>query len=434
MKKSFIFTFVMAIVGAIIGAGFVSGREIISFFGGYGYLSFLLLIPVAILFFLVFYIFVKLGKELKPKSISDLTFAMFGKAGVVVDFGFILSTFITLSSMLAGSDSIGQIMFGASYNFCYIGIITAMIVTVIVFCGLKYIYKITDAILPIMLVLIFVVALTFLISSPKQVVSQDKFNQNTFSAIFYMILYVFMNTFSNIFIIAKTSQYMNKRQTGIASALSSTLLTVFVGIILLTILHGGDSIFASDMPMLAAANAVSGVFGTVYSIVLWLAIFTTICLAAYTIVQWLNNYIKNRFLCAVITLTLAFIFSRFGFATIVDIFYPIEGIFGGVFIIYSVIFYFKNKKRFLANKIMLINSKNTAESLSYPSLNDKEGITKILKSLKKYRAYKNTITINLAGVFFVKGSKKTNFHNIRSIEIIKDGADIVIRKTYFKKN
>ena len=381
MKKSFIFTFVMAIVGAIIGAGFVSGREVVSFFGEFGYLALPFLIVVFGLFYFCFYIFAKLGKNLKVNSISGLTSAIFGKAGIFVDFAFIMSTFITLSSMLAGSDSIGQIMFGYSYNFCYISILTAMIVTIIVFCGLKYIYKLTDAILPIMLVLIFMVAFMFIFGTKMQNVANSFGGVNVFSAGLKSILYVCMNTFSNIFIIAKTSQFMSKKQIGVACAISVATLVVLIFTIIVTILHGGVDILTSDMPMLAVANKIGSTFGIIYAIVLWLAIFTTICVAAYSIVQWLNQYIKSKFLCAVVTLTLAFVFSRFGFATIVDFFYPLEGIFGTVFIVYSAIYYFKNKNRFLAKDLMQINLQKSAQSKSYFDEQNKKN-TKNANNLK----------------------------------------------------
>ena len=381
MKKSFIFTFVMAIVGAIIGAGFVSGKEVISFFGAFGYWALPFLLLVFALFFFCFYVFAKLGKSLKPNSISGLTTAMFGKAGIFVDFAFILSTFITLSSMLAGCDSIGQIMFGASYNFCYISIATAIIVTIIVFSGLKYIYKITDAILPVMLVLIFVVAFTFLFGTKAQNIVQTSINVT--SAGLNSVLYVCMNTFSNIFIIAKTSQYMSKKQVGIACGISVATLVVLIFTILVVIFHGGDKIITSDMPMLAVAKSLGDVFGIMYAIVLWLAIFTTICVASYSIVQWLNIYIKNKFYCAVITLSLAFVFSRFGFSTIVDIFYPLEGIFGAIFIAYSAVYYFKNKNRFLSQELMQINYQKSAQSKelfdksTYQFLNNSNDVTSL---------------------------------------------------------
>ena len=362
MKKSFIFTFIMIILGAIIGAGFASGKEIVSFFGQYGYLAIPLLLLVAAIFFFFFYIFSKLGKMIRPQSISDITSAMFGRFGVVADFGFILSTFITLASMLAGSDSIGALIFHENYNFCYISILTAMLVAVIVFVGLKYIYKITNAILPIIILLVITILGIFLAGGNAQTVSESNIHFNLPSLLLSCILYASMNTFTNIFIIAKSSAYMDKKQIGLASAISSGIIFMLIALILFSILRGGDSIFLSDMPMVSIAFSIGNFWGIAYSILLWLAIFTTICIAAYTIVEWLNRFIKSKFLCSVIVLTLGFIFSRFGFSTIVSVFYPIEGVFGAIFIVYAIVYYYKNKRRYQAEQRAVLEKLKQMES------------------------------------------------------------------------
>ena len=354
----------MIVLGAVIGAGFASGKEIVSFFGKLGYFSLPFLLVVGGLFFFFFYVFAKLGKMLKPKSISDITASMFGKFGIIVDFGFIMSAFITLSSMIAGCDSVGTIIFKENYNFCYISIFSVMLVTVILMFGLKYIYKITNFIVPSIIILMVIILLTYAGKTPAETVSSSNINFNFASAIIYSVLYVCMNTFTNIFIISKSSSYMNKKQIGVASIISSVLIVLLVALILVSVLRGGDAIFLSDMPMLSIAFSTGGVAGITYSIILWLAIFTTICIAAYSIVEWLNKFIKNKFLCIVIVLGLSFVFSRFGFSTIVDVFYPIEGIFGGIFIIYSIVYYYKNKRKFELKERLILENLKLAESKS----------------------------------------------------------------------
>ena len=439
----------MVVLGAIVGAGFASGREVVSFFGKYGYYGLFLIIPVFALFFFCFYIFSKLGKAIKPKSISDFTNAMFGRASVFVDCAFILATFITLSSMLAGSDSIGQITFGASYNFCYISVVTTMITTILVFYGIKYIYKITDAILPVILTIILATIFVFLIFIDKENVANVNLSNNGFEGIIYAILYVFMNTFSNIFIIGKSSIYMQKRHIKSASIISSLVLSIFIGLIIITVLSGGNEIFLSDMPMLMVANSIGGWFGYIYAFVLWLAIFTTICIASYTIVEWLNTYIKSKFMCAVVTLTLAFIFSRFGFAKIVDIFYPIEGIFGGLFIIYSIIFYFKNKAKFLAveRKNLVANSFAESKNLSQDSSKFNEMFLEIEnldhqnlqndKNKENQNLTKNNIKTSKNRQKNTKKrqnySKNNKIEDLISIKITKQNNGIVKEKKY-KRN
>lgn len=340
----------MVVVGSIVGAGFASGKEIASFFGGSGFWSIAFVLLVGALFFCCFFLFAKIGKMLKPNSISDINKAVFGKTYVVADLLCITSAFITLSSMLAGCDSLGSIVFGQGYNFCYISIAFAMIVAVLITFGIGWIYKVNNILIPIVLTLIFVVGVAFLIFVPKQNVSAENINFMPFSTLLSCFLYVAMNVFANIFIIAKSSQNVNKKKFAVASILTSVILSLFIVLILICILLGGDKIFLSDMPMLNVAYSINNVFGVVYSIVMSLAIFTTICNAAYTIQMWLNNFIPNKFLCSVITLVVGFAFSRFGFSTIVEVFYPLEGIFAFVLIVCCAIYYFKNQKKFKTQK------------------------------------------------------------------------------------
>ena len=407
----------MTVLSAIIGAGFASGKEIISFFGKNGYFAIPFFLLVTGLFFFCFYLFSKLGKMIKPKSIADMTSAMFGKAGVFVDFMFILCTFITLSSMLAGSDAIGSIIFGASYNFCYISIITAMLTVLVVYFGLKYIYKITNAIVPLTIVIMLAVLVAFLAISPAQQVSQSNISFNGFSAVLSCFLYVSMNVFINIFIISKSSQYMNKKQIGVASAICASVLLCLLVLVVVAVMHGGDAIFSSNMPMLAIANSLGGWLGILYAVMLWLAIFTTLCLAGYTIMAWLNRYIKNKFVCSVITLTLGFIFSRFGFSNIVDIFYPIEGIFGTLLIAYCAVYYFKNKKSYEAKQQMAISAqsnlqtnsgaqedKNILPSSTQNKQDDKKALNSPAPRQSKLKSAKQNVTTD--GLKSVKVEKK----------------------------
>lgn len=368
MKKSFIITFILACISAIVGAGFASGREITSFFGNLGYWAIPFFFVVFLLFFWCFYMFSKIGKMIRPSSISDMTKTMFGRAYIFVDFAFVICTFITLASMLAGTDSIGSLVFKENYNFCYISIITAMLAVVVVSVGLKYIYKTNNILLPVILVSIVVVSVAFLVSPQRETVSQTYINFNLFTAIITSILYVSMNTFTNIFMIAKSSQYLEKRKITIACLITSSAIFCLIMLIFCAIMKGGDSIFLSDMPLISIAFGLGDFWGIFYAFVLWLAIFTTICIASFTLQTWLNNYIKNKFVCAVVVLTLGFLFSRFGFSTIVSVFYPIEGIFGAVFIVLSTLFYFRNKSRYEQNSYMVVRDiklNNTFQSYDF---------------------------------------------------------------------
>lgn len=345
MKKSFVFTFTMAIISAIVGAGFASGKEIFTFFAKYSFWGIPLVLICGLMFFWVFFMFSKIGQEIKPKSISDLTSKIFGKAGTMVDIAFVISSFITLSSMLAGADSAMQMTFGERYTFCYASIAICLASTVLVSFGLKHIYKMTDILIPTMLVFIMLVCGAFLFFGQHQSASPSNFSGHAFEMALSPLLYVAMNTFTNIFIIAKSGMYLDKKQTKKATILSAIMLTGMILLTLVCILLGGNDIILADMPMLKLAFSVNSFFGISYSVILFFAIFTTIIVSGYTIVAWLNNFVKSKFLCCAITMTVGFVFSRFGFSTIVSIFYPMEGIFGAIFIGYATAYYFKSKNK-----------------------------------------------------------------------------------------
>lgn len=350
MKIGFVFTFVFVITGAIIGAGFASGREVLSFFSQYGFLSLIFILFAGLLFYLVFYVFAKIGNKLKPNSISDLTKNIFGKASIIVDLVFILSSFITLSSMLAGVDSTMKIVFSEKYIFPIVSILTCFIVVLLLNYGIKKIFKFTDMVMPFLFGTILIFTLAFLLFGQKQQINYSSFNHSAFSLGISPILYVSMNTFCNIFLIAKAGSYMDNKKVKLGSIICASILTFCIFAVGLCILFGGDAILYSDMPMLVIAKSMGNLASSVYFVILIVAIFTTICTSAYTIVTWLNTFIANKFLCAVIVMTLGFIFSRFGFANIVDIFYPLEGAIGLIFIIMSIKYYFQNRNNNIANR------------------------------------------------------------------------------------
>src|SRR5699024_8899829 len=75
-----------AYIGAIIGAGYASGQEILQFFGSYGWIGIVgSIITVGIYPILGYYI-VLLGEKLKVKSHKNIIYALFGRViGTIVD-------------------------------------------------------------------------------------------------------------------------------------------------------------------------------------------------------------------------------------------------------------------------------------------------------------------------------------------------------------
>ena len=74
-----VFVAVLVLFGTVLGSGFASGKEIVVFFSRFGNLSFLYIFFSCVLFFLLFYFFLKNAEKIlkiveKSKAVKCLTF------------------------------------------------------------------------------------------------------------------------------------------------------------------------------------------------------------------------------------------------------------------------------------------------------------------------------------------------------------------------
>lgn len=130
MKKEWI-KVAFIYIGTVIGAGFASGREIIEFFGVYGFKGIIGMIISGIMFSLIGSLLLVKIYNNKIKGYNELIQKIFGRR-----FGFILgsitifSLYAGFSIMVSGSGAIFKQELGLSHN---IGIILMVVFCFIVF-------------------------------------------------------------------------------------------------------------------------------------------------------------------------------------------------------------------------------------------------------------------------------------------------------------
>lgn len=345
---SLVFMFITAILGAVVGAGFASGKEIQTFFTNYGTIAYALMIIAFGLFVWTFYMFARIGKIIKPHSIADITKASFGKLSFVVDILLMLSMFVTLSAMLSATDSLTQTIF-PNYSFPWTSIILAILIIVVLSGGKSSMFNANNIIMPIVVVMIFVVLVSFFCGAPKESVNIEAIQSSAsqLNGILFALLYVGLNTISESFIVARVSEKMNKKQSFIASVCCAVVILALVVLISVALNNSGSYVYNSSLPILKIAYSTLTPLGNCYGIVLLLAIFTTLVSTTYTMTSWLKQFIKNKFASTIIIVIIGFVLSRFGFDNIVSTFYPLKGVLGVVLIVAYSIFLFghtKNKK------------------------------------------------------------------------------------------
>lgn len=323
MKKLFLAS--MLILGAIIGAGFCSGKEIVSYFAKYGLVSLFFVPLMFLLYYFIFKLFLSFGRKEKLSRLDDINKSVFGKFHHFSNFVMFLIYLVFTAAMFAGLYEIGQVIsseilpyifVGVGFVFCYITLLKS----------LGFLAKVNAVLVPFSVFLIFITsikgfsgALTF----PGNLIQ----NNNLGLLFFNPIIYACQGLALSYFVLIKTGEDLSKKQIQIVSLLASGLLVVLQTVIIIVFVLNPE-IRNSTMPMLSLAMKNGLPYDFIYLITLFLSILTTLFVTSRSLNEIVFLKVKNKRLSPFVTLLISLIFSSFGFNKIIEWFYPIIGLLG----------------------------------------------------------------------------------------------------------
>ena len=323
--------------GAIIGAGFITGAELVNFFGAENFLIPLIFATIITALVLIV-VFCTLKNRLnQKKSIENL---MGGKTFYRLSICF--SSLVFSASMLAGIDALLNTVFNLA-SFQVGSILAIILISVFSKFGVKGLEKLNLILMP--LIILVVNALIF----TKNQSDFSKTIQVSFSGGIKAILYVLMNVFICIPVMQETAKNKSKKALIIASIITAIIIGLEAFIILSAIKKSSESVNL-DMPLYFAL--FKGNFSSVY----FLSMITCALTSAFSAYYPLYVYAKEKagvfglVVCALITLTVA----KLGLSGIVHYAYPIVGGLGALFFI-KCLFCIKNKT-YADNKAIRLNS------------------------------------------------------------------------------
>ncbi len=312
-----IFEITLLFLGSIIGAGFATGAEIVTFFGDLNLpvwvtalvvgLSTLLIITLEIILFNQNNITTKY--EIKHHTQTKLLHIVF-----------VMIYLILFTTMTAGIIEITNII------TC---LLILAISSYIALFGIKKLSKFNLYLVAIIIALIITTALPYL--SFKAFIGTMQCWYNFPHLPIRALIYAGLNCFMFPELISTLSQNYKKRTLLFAGIMTAILVTTLVGLILSIIQATNTK--SNAMPLLAAVpNKVT------ITIVL-LAIFTSQYTALFALIQRLNKIMpktKNKPLSTVTCLCLcALTGSLLGFTHIIKIGYPLIGIFTCFYLLFS---------------------------------------------------------------------------------------------------
>jgi len=324
------------ILGAIIGVGFASGKEICVFFFDFGGASLLGLFAFALLYVYLFFVIQHISHKLKLNSYSEFNAAIFGRLCKISNVVMLINFAITSAGMLAGADYLFQTFFGVGYKIP--SIILSVITLLLLIGGIDKIKIVANVIIPVMIAVI-------VINSIKNItphnVNLEITARNSYMAVYYGLLFGVNNFVAAMPVLFETKQKTKTK----AFVIFSICL-----IILLNILVFASNKFSTDMPMFELSANVSKSFYYIYFATLILALFSTLMICSYNTMKIITKDKKSIFIALIVVL-FNLILSNFGYAFIVKYLYVISGIISGIYVLLLIIFMtikffkFKNKNK-----------------------------------------------------------------------------------------
>lgn len=304
------------LVGATVGAGFLSGAELVRFFPVEEFLF-----PLAVssfAFFLFLHFFLSLGK--KYGGYEGATRRLFGRAAPFFRVLISLTALIPAAGMLAGLDSLFprvQPLLSLS------GLALSLF---LLKRGIKGLSLFNALLVPVLLVL------TLYCSRGGTSFSYPIF-ASPLKGFAGGVLYASMNAFLALPVLMEAGK--GEERTALPAFFTALLVFSIAARILARVYYEGADALRADMPFLYIAGGNPLFFAATAC-----AIFTSLGSSIFTLlsaVRVQKNGKSNRERAAKGGILLAaFLLSRFGFRDIVELFYPVLGLFGLLFSAFAV--------------------------------------------------------------------------------------------------
>ena len=332
-----VFKIFLCCVGTVIGAGFASGQEIMSFFVNYNIYGAIGIIISGILFFAYIYVVLKKIYIYNIDNFSEYFENIAGKTIShiiqIISYGFMFASFCV---MVSGSGAVaGQLFGGQSFGIYFMAILCFFVFLK----GTDGMVTVNAIMTPLITVGILIVGIYALITADVPTFSNGTLSVVTDNFFVSALVYVSYNTVTLIGVLLPIKDKIKSKKTPFYTGLLSGGVLCIMGIILWGTMYIFKSELAKvDVPMLYISSKVGFLMEWIYAGVLYMAMITTAVSSGYALLMFVKKYLKvkdsilSAVLCGV-SVPMAYI----GFADLVGKLYRFFG-FLGMFVLVLVLF------------------------------------------------------------------------------------------------
>ncbi|MDQ2086699.1 hypothetical protein RBH29_09705 [Herbivorax sp. ANBcel31] len=325
-------------IATIIGAGFASGKEIIQFFTSYYSGGFYGILLTGILFAFIGYIVLNKVYSERIQNYEEFLFPTVGWF-----LGWVMEVIVTLFMasvfciMVAGVGSI--VTDKIDIPFYYAIFVVTFICMIFFFTGIKGIVSLSTVTTPLLIAGILGIGTYIVLSKDSSVFNvAGGFKDMTHNWVLSSILYVSYNSIISVVVMCSLLPYLKTKRTASAGGIIGGLVLGGIAIVLNYALYiFYPYIMSFELPVIGIVDMYGELMGSIYRIVLILAMFISAITAGYGFIERVSGKIKlSRRIVIPVICCMTMPLSSIGFSTLAEKIYPVFG-YVGMFMIFVIL-------------------------------------------------------------------------------------------------
>jgi uncharacterized membrane protein YkvI len=335
-------------LGALIGAGFASGQELLKFFAVFGFKGIMGAAFSGLLFGFLGMLVIGIVVRGEIASYNQLLVYLFGKkTAVFFDSLITLFLFFSLAVMLAAGSSLGNQLWGFPLWLGYF--LLAAVIYLTLLADLKGVLWLNTAIMPGLILLALAIAVLSLLSGKTIAVMTammmpegtvpvvtavisglNLVGENWLQA---LVLYVSYNFILGMVLLSSLGEMVSKGGRG-GVLLGGIIMGLLAAVISFSLVKQSALITNEAIPLLVLASRVHHLAGWAYSLGLWAAILTTALTLGFGLLKRVQKLLTlPKTLCLLLIFLPTLPFYSWSFAQMVVVIYPLMGYLGLVLLL-----------------------------------------------------------------------------------------------------
>jgi uncharacterized membrane protein YkvI len=329
-------------VAAFVGAGFISGQELVQFFIRFGFWGLVgWVLVVLIMIFGGGFVIEKLSL-LKLDSFHQFVKRIFGEkfaAGVnLVINGYLLGG---LTIMLAGAGNLFSEIFKLPYMWGVVAI--SLLVFFIIIGKSNRLLASNRLLVPILIVLVLIISIKILLSSKLEFILGDNLEiknpspllKNWFISV---LLYLGYNAIGAIVAVINISKNTSSRTGKIGGLTGGVIIGLLGSLLLFTLLITYPLWIQSELPLVFILKEKYSLLYPIFAPCMIIAMFNV----AIAYAMGISNYLQDRHkidygLACILVILVSTPLTLFGFSKLLGIMYPFFGILATILMLYIVL-------------------------------------------------------------------------------------------------